>query len=168
MTALTATTGTFSGLLTLNGDAVTHNINPAADNTYVLGNASAKWLNIVVQDGFKPGGGAWSATSDDRTKMSTKFRPYDRGLKEVLALEPVYYTYNGDYSTPRGQEYVGLSAQAAQKIAPDLVGSIKAAKKPGAKEEDILTINPSNLTYMLILAVQELAARIEDLESRRN
>jgi hypothetical protein len=169
--AVSATTGIFSSTLTvgggttLNADASTRNILPAADNTYVLGSAALKWLNIVVLDGFKPGGGSWTATSDDRAKMKTKFRAYTTGLDTLLQLHPTYYTYNGDYGTPRGKEFVGLSAQETQTVAPELVGSWKVPKNHGDPEEDVLTIDSSNIPYMLINAVKELAGRVSKLEA---
>lgn len=44
--------------------------------------------------GYKPGGGAWIATSDNRVK--TVSGDYETGLDAVLALHPVRYTFKGN------------------------------------------------------------------------
>jgi hypothetical protein len=51
--------------------------------------------NITAASGaFKPGGGAWAATSDERIKTVTG--DYTTGLDAILALEPITYVYKGN------------------------------------------------------------------------
>jgi hypothetical protein len=45
-------------------------------------------------NGFKPGGGAWAASSDSRIK--DVIGNYNLGLDDVLKLRPVIYTYKGN------------------------------------------------------------------------
>ena len=71
---------------------------------------SRQWLNNTVWGmildpsgnftinggGYKPGGGAWAASSDIRIKDVVG--EYDKGLEEVLKLRPVVYTYKGNHT----------------------------------------------------------------------
>lgn len=175
-----ATTGAFSGAVSLgsatvgpgavtaNGGVAAASLMPLSNNTGAIGIVGNIWNAITVTDGFKPGGGSWTATSDDRSKFSTKTRKYERGLETVLLLTPQRFEYNGLYGTPKGMAFVGLSAQQAQEIDPDLVKSFPAPRTPGDPEEDVLHLDASNLSYMLINAVKELTKRLEALEDRKN
>ena len=40
------------------------------------------------------GGTSWVNASDKRLKEDVK--PYERGLKEILQINPVYYTYSNE------------------------------------------------------------------------
>lgn len=64
----------------------------------VNGNRST-WRNsdgafIVPAAAWKPGGGAWADTSDARIKNVKG--PYERGLDEILRLNPVDYVFKGN------------------------------------------------------------------------
>ena len=105
-------------------------------------NGARQWLNNTVWgmtldragtlqingNAYKPGGGAWLASSDARIK--TVHYEYGAGLEEVLQLRPVVYTYNGndtitaDFEPPvppapePPPEVEGVELQAGPKIAP--------------------------------------------------
>jgi hypothetical protein len=49
---------------------------------------------IVYTNGYKPGGGAWLDSSDSRIK--NVIGDYDSGLDDILALQPVRYTFKGN------------------------------------------------------------------------
>lgn len=133
--------------------------------------------NLVLYNGaaYKPGGGAWAATSDDRTKQNVE--PYQSGLDQILQLEPIAFQYNGLGQTPNdGKTYYGLSAQSTQPIMPELVHSLDEPKEslthPGemlAREEDILpgqlATDLGSLPLALVNAIKTLAARVEYLEA---
>ena len=70
----------------------------------------------------------------------------------------MYYHYNDLSGYDTEKEYVGVIAQELQKIAPEMVGTFE---KDGA---DYLSVNNSDMTYMLINAVKELHREIEDLK----
>jgi Long-tail fiber proximal subunit, C-terminal, trimerization domain len=54
-------------------------------------------LSLDGGNGWKPGGGSWADSSDIRIKNI--LGEYDHGLKEVLALRPVIYTFKGNDSS---------------------------------------------------------------------
>ena len=74
----------------------------------------------VANEGFKPGGGLWAGTSDQRLK--TNIQDYDAGLYEVLQIRPVTYQYNetsGFQQEVLDKTYHGIIAQEMQEIAPN-------------------------------------------------
>ena len=52
---------------------------------------------IVPTTAFKPGGGAWTDSSDIRIK--TVLGDYESGLDQILALQPKRFTYKGNDTT---------------------------------------------------------------------
>lgn len=67
--------------------------------------------------------------------------------------------------------YTGLIVQEVQEVGPEMVHSYRL-QCPGDRLEEVLAVNPNDLTYMLINAVKELdaanarlSARIETLEA---
>ena len=151
----------------------------ASDNTRrigltALGVAQPQFLmdgagNIAITGAAsKPGGGSWSATSDDRVKRDVS--DYNTGLAAILRLRPIRYRYNGQGDTNELDEkyYVGLSAQATQVVMPEVVlpDVRPLSDKPGAKHlPGQLATDLSALPMALINAIQELAQRIEALEA---
>jgi hypothetical protein len=110
---------------------------------------------------FKPGGGTWTATSDDRTKRDVA--DYGASLAEIEQLNPISYSYNGEGGTiDDGVTYYGLSAQATQPIMPELVTEAPPTKDslPGQ-----LSTQLGPLTLALLNAVKELAVRVAALEA---
>jgi hypothetical protein len=122
---------------------------------------------------FKTGGGSWTAPSDARIKTVTG--EYGSGLAEVLALRPVRYVYRGNDSlmpykaSPHAKaaaaqtEFIGLIAQEAEMVMPELIGS-HPGWIDGAPVSDIRTLDPSALIYALVNAVKALAGRVAALE----
>lgn len=151
------------------GGAVIDNngIFPRTTGVHVLGSTSNVWFQVYANEAYKTGGGSWSVISDDKTKMKTKFRPYREGLEAVLQLKPTWFTYNGDYGTPRGEEYAGFRAEELKAVAPEMVRTIKAAKTPEESEDEVATVNTSNVELMLVNAIKELATRITALEDSK-
>jgi trimeric autotransporter adhesin len=118
---------------------------------------------VIYGQGYKPGGGSWGASSDERVKRNVE--PYRQGLKELSRLEPISYAYNGKGGTQDdGQRYVGLVAQAAQKVMPSLVREM-----PGEFEGKIagqLATDTSELVFALVNAVKELSIEIAALKAK--
>lgn len=164
-TTLSALTTSVNGTLTLLNN---NSMVPGSDATGFLGINGQAFSAVYAYNGFKSGGGSWSVLSDSRTKMQSKFQPFKEGLAEVLALQPEWFQYNGYYGTAgaKGQRFVGLRAEHAQEVAPHLVGTIKSRKTRRAAEEDILTVDPSNIPYMLVNAVKDLQAQIDELKAQ--
>jgi len=104
--------------------------------------------------------GAWLTFSDAALKENVV--PYERGLAAIMELRPVTFTYVAgtpfadENSTPR----IGLLAQEAEAVVPEIVGQIDTEAHGTVK-----TLESGTLIYALINAVKELAARIEHLEA---
>ena len=71
------------------------------------------WTNL---QGYKPGGGSWADTSDIRIK--NVLGDYEKGLDEILALQPKKFTYKGNdtVDVPSGYSPVDAQANKALKI----------------------------------------------------
>lgn len=111
----------------------------------------------AATNAVKPGGGTWAAPS--ARELKTDIAPYDDGLEAVLALSPVRYRYSGAGGlAPDGGVHVGLIAEDCAHMS-DLHGS---ATLPDG--EAYATLNHTPLTFALINAVKELAARLTALE----
>jgi len=110
----------------------------------------------------KPGGGTWATFSDRRLKQH--IRPFQDGLEQILAIEPVFYQYNGKANTPTDQEYVGVIAQDMAKIADYMVNPVSVPH--GQETNDYLSYDGTALPYMLVNAVQELHQELDQKEKR--
>jgi hypothetical protein len=118
------------------------------------------------------GGTAWLTTSDIRLKENIK--PYTRGLKEILQINPVYYSYtdasglNG-HGEP-GQE-IGIIAQELQEIIPEAISAVAVHKmKDGTGIENVLQLSKADaMWFALINAVKEQQASIvsQDNETKQ-
>jgi len=137
-------------------------------------------IQITGNTATKVGGGTWASSSDARIKNVTG--PYDHGLAQVLALNPVRYTLKGndtleaaegsvpyDNSPNRQAAIDGLSLVGfvAQDIEATMPGMVKqgAGYIDGNPVSDLRTVDVSNLTYALVNAIHELDARIKTLEA---
>jgi hypothetical protein len=104
----------------------------------------------------KPGGGAWAAFSDIRLKDI--HGQYIRGLKDILQLQPVIYSYKvgNELKLPSTSEYVGFIAQDVQKVFPETVTETPC----GFLEFDMHAVNVA-----VINAIKELKAENDRLKS---
>lgn len=133
----------------------------------------------VSLQGWKPGGGSWSASSDSRIK--NVLGNYTTGLEAINQLTPVRYRYKGNDSTsaPKSgepqvsdhhhvldKEFVGLVAQAAETIMPELVG-MKPGFIDGNAVTDLRTLDTTPLLFALLNAVKELKAEVDALKAAR-
>lgn len=117
----------------------------------------------VNYNAYKPGGGSWSASSDDRGK--TNVAVYATSLEQVCALEPISFEYNGLSSAlADGRTHYGLSAQSTQPIMPELV---QLMPESVAKLENELAVDTSALILALVNCVRELRDRVVALEAAR-
>jgi hypothetical protein len=132
----------------------------AGANSMCYGDATD--FNVPGQ-AWKPGGGPWAATSDDRVKRNVQ--PYQAGLADICELAPIRFEYNGDGgTTDDGVTRYGLSAQATQPIMPELVHVMPVSRHtlPGQLATDL-----GPLTLALVNAIRELAERVAALEALR-
>ena len=109
------------------------------------------------------GKGTWDFISDVRLKKD--IHPFLDGLTELLRINPVRYKYNGMAQTPSEPEQVGILGQEIAEVLPYTVSTVSARMNPDeAPTDDLLMFNPNALTYVLINAVKELAAKVQALE----
>lgn len=147
--------------------------------------APAYQLQLSTNSAAKPTSNVWTIASDARLK--TNIQEYSEGLKEVLAIHPIWFTYTGEADMPK-ETGVGVLAQELQKVAPHMVKDwtyvpSKKEKRAedgseipnGAKAEDVLVPDYTNaktylavdngaMTYMLINAIKEQQKMIEELK----
>jgi hypothetical protein len=106
------------------------------------------------------GSGSWLFTSDARVKEDVK--DLELGLAELRQVRPVRYRYNGRAGTPAGLAGVGVLGQEIETIVPETVHKTSLSGEP--ELDNLRVFDPSALTYVLINAVKELAAKVEHLE----
>ncbi len=129
-------------------------------------------LHLASGNAAKPGGGMWIATSDKRSKK--EIAPFTKGLETLSLINPVSYQYNGRFGTNADdQTHIGLIAQDVAKYAPEMVientyKEIASSYKDETgtveevlSEESFLSVDPSELTYILINSVKEQQSLIE-------
>lgn len=115
---------------------------------------------------YKPGGGPWSSISDKRAKEDVN--AYNKGLKEILSINPVSYKYNAEFIEANDQTYVGVIAQDLQKVVPSMVKDYDFTDIAAKKHTGYLSVDPNEFTYMLINSVKEQQEVIQNLQSQVN
>lgn len=117
----------------------------AANNKVRAGDANVTAAHVQV---------AWTATSDARLKKDIV--DLDLGLPLVQALRPVSFKrINGDET-----EELGFIAQEVQAAIPRPLGLLSVDNQGtyGLRKDDLIAV--------LVKAVQELSARVEELEAK--
>lgn len=96
----------------------------------------------------KPGGGVWATISDERLK--THVSPFQRGLEDLMKIQPVFYQYKKD--NPLGivseETYTGFIAQEIEKIIPEAIVR--------SKNHHFLSLNHDPILWTTLNAVKEL------------
>ena len=148
----------------------------------------------ITGNGFKPGGGPWGDSSDTRIKTITgtydsglaailALQPkrfvykgndtIDPPANTIAVMEGVEnktaptvpYENSPHYGAANdGTEFIGLVAQDAESVMPEVVGT-RAGYIDGQPVDDLRTVDQGPLVFALINAVKELSARIEALEA---
>jgi len=157
----------FAGLETLedggsNEIAARGDLRPSVDDLYDIGTPTFRWDDIYATNGV-------IQTSDARLK--TDIQNATSGLNDVLRLRPVTYKWR----TSKDQETkLGLLAQEVLQVVPQ---AVKTHDYEQTEEEnptiqktelETLGINYSTLVPVLIKAIQEQQATIEQLQQRVN
>lgn len=136
-----------------------------ASQDWVMYATGSKWRLFQSQDLIRfdtagnaeklSAGTAWTSFSDKRVKVIDG--DYLKGLKDLLKIKPISYEYNGLAGTIKdGKKHAGIVAQDIQELFPEMVRE--------DAETGYLLFDPSDLLYVLINAVKELNAQIEDLK----
>ena len=110
------------------------------------------------------------SASDDRLK--NKIENIQDALSKVQSLDGFKYTWNDNSPEDfdKQEERIGVSAQAVQAILPQIVKSAPFDTNPDTGESltgnDYLTVQYEYLVPLLIEAIKELAAKVEELENK--
>ncbi len=120
-------------------------IRPETNNVRSLGTSTRRWTTVFATNGS-------INTSDARLKEN--ITNLNHGLKSILELRPVSYNWIDDTLK---RTKLGLIAQEAEKVIPEVVHSPKSA-------EEFYGLNYADLVPVLIKTAQELHAKIEVLE----
>lgn len=129
-------------------------------DTYTAGAGSAGTTVSATRGPFVNNGGTtWTnGSSDQRLKKNFETT---QGLAEILQIEPVKYHFNWEEDT--ATKRLGFKAQNLQSLIPEMVQPNGDKFEDGS---DILTLTPDYLLPVLIKAIQELEARVKELENK--
>lgn len=136
-----------------------------ADTGSVIIQAGASGYAIVLDNAgalsapgaaYKPGGGAWTATSDARLKDIDG--DYRQGLDSIVRLSPVRFHYKKDNprKEPSNKPFVGLVAQDVQKAFPEAVSE---------GQDGYLSLDTTPINFAIINAIKELKADNDNLRA---
>jgi len=113
----------------------------------------------------KPGGGSWSAPSDIRLKENV--RDYEKGTAELMQVRVREWEHNGKGGIQEGSKGLGVVADEIELVLPDTVNTYEGKLNPEDEETtDIKSVNPTEITWLLVKTVQEQQAVIEQLTAR--
>ena len=138
--------------------------------TFVNSNNSSSTAETLFTDGglkynpssnnFEVNGDVTAFASDDRLK--TNRIGLTGALDKVNSLSGFTYNFNevaGELGFNTEIDYVGVSAQEVEKVLPEAV-------RPAPINNDYITVQYEKLVPLLIEAIKELNAKVEDLEDK--
>ena len=163
--------GTAGNVLVSNGSSA-----PTYNNTLTLSSALASTSTVASNALYVAGGVGIGSTlytlgdiysageitayySDDRLK--TRLEDIPDALNKVKSLSGFYYTPNETALKfgYKDKRQVGVSAQATQKILPEIVTTAPV-------NADYLTVQYEKFIPLLIEAIKELSAEVEELKKK--
>jgi hypothetical protein len=147
-----------------------------SDGNLAIGNDSpAHKLDVTGTAGLSTGT-AWTNTSDSRIKTNVQI--ITGALSKIKQLRPVSFQYNDQYLSVHDEidgtkTYNSFIAEEYEDVFPDAVsigGNLEIITDEETNEKEILVedlkqFTPTDLPIYLVAAVQELATRLEALES---
>ncbi len=121
-----------------------------ANNTAIIGNSST--TDVYMGDN----GNVWSQTSDGRLKENVV--NWSKGLNEIEKLRIVEFNFKKDnpFNYDDKKKRQGIIAQEAKEIIPEMI------KDDG----EWLSANTEPMIWTLVKAVQELSAKVKELENK--
>jgi hypothetical protein len=102
------------------------------------------------------------AISDVRLKDN--IRSALDGLSTIMSLRPVRFDWKEGYGNGRKNQ-LGFVAQEVETVFPDAVDEMKISN---ASDEAFKTVGPSAFIPVLVKAIQELAAELNELKGKVN
>jgi hypothetical protein len=110
------------------------------------------------------GATSWTANSDERLKNINS--EIENALEKIMTLRAVNFSWKSDETK---KENLGLIAQDVQKVFPQVIDKNKLANKPNEIQTDqteYLGVKYQDLVPVLIAAIQELKAEIDELKNK--
>ncbi len=96
-----------------------------------------------------------TAVSDERMKSAIK--PFTRGLKDILGINPIVYRWNEKSGMETVNRYAGFSAQNVRKFIPEAVMANNAG---------IYSLQDRPIMATMLNAIRELSASVDMLKKR--
>jgi hypothetical protein len=158
---INVTGGTISGISSLG----------VSGNTTISGTLGSG--NLTVTGAITATGNITAFFSDDRLK--TKLGNIDNAINKISQLNGFYYTTNtlaNSFGYTDTKTQLGLSAQEVQSVFPNIVSLAPFDMKENTMDEsksgeNYLTIDYSKIVPVLVEAIKELKAEIEELKRNK-
>ena len=103
---------------------------------------------------------AYSTTISDK-RLKDDVKPIESSLDKVINLKGVEYVWND--GSRKGQKDIGFIAQEVEEIIPEIVREKEVIFN---KEEKYKTVDYEKITAVLVEAVKELKAEVEELKKQ--
>lgn len=132
-------------------------------------------LNLTLESGGslilagstaqKATGTTWSNPSDQRLKSN--ITDYPKGIPELMQVRVCEWEYNGKGGTVEGMRGIGVIADEVMVVLPNTVETYDAKLNDTDEETTaIKKFDATEITWLLVKAVQEQQAIINSLEAR--
>lgn len=151
--AVPATGGTVNGNLTVTPYLYTAQIMPKDSGSYSIGSSDNRYYSTYLR--VNP-----NVSSDKRRKRDISTIDTAALAAFVAALPVVSYNYNDD--APDEEKRIGLIAQDVISANPEIARFFVEQDKNG-----FYSLRPADFVFPLIAAVQELFARVANLEGEK-
>jgi hypothetical protein len=133
--------------------------------TTVVTMASTGDFSIAGSTATKASGTTWANPSDRRIKKNV--RDYGKGLVELQQVRVREWEYNGKGGTTEGIKGLGVVADEIISVLPNTVDTYEDKLNADDEETtDIKRFDATEITWLLVKAVQELSAKNDALEAR--
>ena len=103
-----------------------------------------------------------SPSSDRKLKENIEDITY--GLDTVKQLQPRKFDWKGEDIPADEKASIGFIAQEVESLIPEVVNETTHPDDPGDGSRNIKRLNYSAMTSVLVKAIQELEARVKELE----
>ena len=133
-------------------------------NDLTIVNYAPSGTRIVISNyttgvALNNGATSWSSFSDERLKNVNG--SIENALEKLLSIRAVKYSWKTDETN---KENLGLIAQDVEKVFPQVVDESKSFSETDNTE--YLSVRYTELIPVLVKAIQELEARIKELENK--
>ena len=139
-------------------------LNPNGGNVGIGVTGPTHLLQLNADDGFKPNGGSWGNSSDERLK--TNIQPVTDALGKIAQLSPVLFEWKNPSLHGGKAASGGFIAQQLKQVFPDFVTQsdcvAEDCKLTGGEKEYGMQL-PFTFDAYLVKAIQELKADNDNL-----